>query len=140
MRDRKYGFSVTLTHFWFHHINMSAYGNPLFTSATPFSLCMPEYLQNLADVQGDHIPVEALTLPIDGLFSINQTAVYRCPGWNRLLDIWRYESGGVPAPYEKDVSRYGAIASEKIWNVNPLAGTGSDNVDFMAKQGAALIG
>jgi hypothetical protein len=55
---------------------------------------MPEYLQNLADVQGDHIPVEALTQPIEGLFSANQTAAYRYPGWNRLLDVWWYETGG----------------------------------------------
>jgi hypothetical protein len=117
---------------------MTAYGNPLFTSATPLSLCMPEYLQSLAGVQGDHIPVEALTRPVAGLFATNQTAAYRYPGWDRLLDVWWYETGGVSAPYDKDVHRYGAIGSEKVWNVSPLAGTGSDNADFMAKQGALI--
>jgi hypothetical protein len=49
---------------------------------------MPEYLQNLADVQGGHVLVEALTQPNDGLFSTNQTAAYRYPRWNRMLDYW----------------------------------------------------
>jgi hypothetical protein len=55
-----------------------------------------------------------------------------------MLDYWWYETGGVSAPYDKDVHRYMAIGSEKVWNVNPLAETGSDNVDFMAKQSAPL--
>jgi hypothetical protein len=45
---------------------------------------------------------------------------------------------GVSAPYDKDIHLYGAIGSKKVWNVNPLAGTGSDNVDFLPKQGAPL--
>jgi hypothetical protein len=30
------------------------------------------------------------------------------------------------------------IPTEKVWNVNPLASTGSDNDDFLAKMGGPL--
>jgi hypothetical protein len=54
------------------------------------------YAQELADWQGDHVPVGILA-PVAYLFSTSQNAVYRPSGYNRFLDYWWYERGGVTA-------------------------------------------
>jgi hypothetical protein len=48
---------------------------------------MPDYLQDLADLQGDHVPVDILS-PVAHLFSTAQNVAYRPSGFNRFLDYW----------------------------------------------------
>lgn len=107
--------------------------NALFRNTQDLEHTVDEYMGSLSGFQSDALPVEALQSTTENLVYVarnekGMTVMGQDPHW----DHERVFEGHVRAPLDKKASDYGFVWTEHIYNVNPLAGTGTENISFIA--------
>lgn len=105
----------------------------LYTNEMDVEHTVQEYIGSLSGYQSDALPVDQLFKTTENL-----TYVARNEKGTEIMGIdphWDHErvfQGHIRMPLDRKAKNYGFIWSEHIYNVNPLAGTGTENVDFLA--------
>lgn len=94
---------------------------------------MNTYVKSLAQYQSDAIPVNEIHNTTENLTYVarnekGMSLMGQDPHWDREHVF----EGYVRAPLDAKTKDYGFIWSEHIYNMNPLAGTGTENLDFLA--------